>query len=169
MELTALISIKEAARWLCMCVPVRSEVTQGVWQSKTPNMCTWVVVARSLSFTHASADSLIHMLRHISAPLAQEGDLKRSKDSGVTSTAISTHLSYQHYIRIDWPLHWVVIWSYSMQGIDSLELSVFLFFSVYYYRPVSLSLCKNVSSVAKETTLQGAGYQCFMLVCILCN
>lgn len=105
---------------LCVC-EIRSDPGH-VWpqkkkkeRKKTTNMCTRAEVARGLPFTHARVYSCMHARRHIPAPWAQERARESTGGSGVTSAAISTHLSYQHYIRIDWPLHWVVIQSCSVQ------------------------------------------------------
>lgn len=85
---------------------VRSEVTQGTSgcekkkRRKNPNMCTRAEVARGLSFTHASRYLGMQKCRRIPALSAQERALESAGDFGVTSIAISTHFSYQYYIRI---------------------------------------------------------------------
>lgn len=150
-----------------MCVSVRSKVTQARLAAENSNMCTQAEVARGLSFTHTCMHLHTDTRRHIPAPSAQERALESTRDPGVNSTAISTHLSYRHYIRIYWPLHWVVSRSCSVQGIDSLKLAVIsgVFLSFCFLLQANLSFSPWWFFFSKGLTMQGG---CVMHM-ILCN
>lgn len=88
---------------VCVCVSLRSDVTQSEFvteQSSSP--CRIPQHVRPDGGSQGPlVHSHMHVRRHNPAPSAQEGALESTRDPEVTSTAISTHLSNQHYIRID--------------------------------------------------------------------